>query len=72
MGEGASADKLLFGVSGIATGSVETLGHTNVELSNVKCRNECKIPWSQSNGAGEFEYDRRANVALHSVTARNH
>jgi hypothetical protein len=37
-----------------------------------KCQNECKIPWSQSNGAGEFEYDRRANVALHSVTARNH
>jgi hypothetical protein len=36
MGEGASADKLLFGVSGIATGSVETLGHTNVELSNAE------------------------------------
>ena len=36
MGEGASADKLLFGVSGIATRSVETLGHTNVELSNVE------------------------------------
>jgi hypothetical protein len=72
MGEGASADKLLFRVSGIATGSVETLDHTNVELPNAKCRNECKIPWSQSNGAGEFEYDRRANVSLHSVTARNH
>jgi hypothetical protein len=28
--------------------------------------------WSQSNGAGDFEYDRRANVDPHSVTARNH
>jgi hypothetical protein len=36
MGEGASADKLLFGVLGITTGSVETLGHTNVELSNAE------------------------------------
>jgi hypothetical protein len=36
MGEGASADKLLIGVSGIATGSVETLGHTNAELSNAE------------------------------------
>ena len=49
--------------------------HLVTRMSNcqmLKCRNECKIPWSQSNGAGEFEYDRRANVSLHSVTARNH
>jgi hypothetical protein len=58
--------------SGIATGNVEMHGHTNVELPMPKCRNECKIPWNQSNGAGEFEQDRRATVARHSVTARNH
>jgi hypothetical protein len=33
MGEGASADKLLFGVSGIAIGSVKTLGHTNFKMT---------------------------------------
>ena len=32
MGEGSSADKILFRVFGITTGSVETLGHTNAEM----------------------------------------
>jgi hypothetical protein len=36
MGEGASVDKLLFGVSGIATWSFETLGHMNAEFPNAE------------------------------------
>jgi hypothetical protein len=58
--------------SGIVTGNVETHDHTNAECRKPKCRNECKIPWNQSNGAGEFEQDWRATVARRSVTARNH
>jgi hypothetical protein len=34
--EGASADKLRLGISGIATGNVEMHGHTNAELPNSK------------------------------------
>jgi hypothetical protein len=30
--EGPSADKLRLGISGIASGSVETLDHTNAEI----------------------------------------
>jgi hypothetical protein len=55
------------------TGNVEMHGHMNVKNCRMpKCRNECKIPWNQSNGAGEHEHDRRANIARHSETARNH
>ena len=32
--EGPNGDKLIFRVLGIVTGSVETLGHMNVGLSN--------------------------------------
>jgi hypothetical protein len=32
--EGASADKLHLGISGIATGNVEMHGHTNAEFLN--------------------------------------
>jgi hypothetical protein len=51
----------------------ETLHHRNAEI--LKCRNaklNARSYEIQSNGAGEFKYDRRATVALQSVTARNH
>jgi hypothetical protein len=38
---------------------------------SAKWRNKRKTLRSQSNGAGEFEYDQRAIVALQSVTTRN-
>jgi hypothetical protein len=41
----------------------------------VECRNaemNARSHGIQSNGAGEFEQDRRATVARHSETARNH
>jgi hypothetical protein len=48
-------------VSGIATGNVEMHGHTNAELSNAEMN--AKPHGIQSNGAGEHEQDRRANIA---------
>jgi hypothetical protein len=49
----------------------ETLTTGIVKCRNAKWRNKCKTLRIPSNGAGDFEYDRRATVALHSVTARN-
>ena len=42
-----------------------------LKLWNSEMRNKRKILRIQSNGAGEFKYDRRAIVALQSVTYRN-
>jgi hypothetical protein len=50
----------------------EVSKHSAQNCRMSKYQNECKIPWIQSNGAVEFEQDRRATVARHSETARNH
>jgi hypothetical protein len=50
----------------------EVTRHSAQNCRMSKYRNECKIPWNQSNGAGEFKQDQRATVARNSETARNH
>jgi hypothetical protein len=42
-----------------------------LKFQNAKRQIKRKTLRTPSNGAGELEYDRRATVALHSVTARN-
>ena len=49
----------------------EVWRHSAQNCRMPKFWNECKSPWIQSNGAGEFEQDRRATIARHSETARN-
>jgi hypothetical protein len=67
MGEGASADKLIF----------QSLGDQDIECNKSlprECRNaevrtseiNANIIWIQCNGAGELEYDQRAIVPSHS------
>jgi hypothetical protein len=40
-------------------------------MRNAKQKIKCKTLQIPANGVGDFEYDWRAIVALHSVTARN-
>jgi hypothetical protein len=49
----------------------ETLTTGILKCRNAKQRIKRKTLQTPSNGAGELEYDRRATVALHSVTTRN-
>jgi hypothetical protein len=69
MEEGASATKLHFKDCDMEHKEIFTTGFP--KCRNAKLQNKCKTLQIQSNGAGEFKYDQRATVALHSVTARN-
>ena len=46
----------------------EVSRHSTQNCRMPKCRNECKIPWNQSNGAGEFEQDQGVTVLSHRLT----
>jgi hypothetical protein len=71
--EGASPAKLLlfwsFEDHDMERKEIFTIGI--LKCRNAKWKNKRKTLRIQSNGVGEFEYDWRATVSLHSVTARN-